>query len=124
MTFPKDWPPGCPSANTPDATGDVFRISKEDPVTAADMQTHHETGRLPRADSCLRCGLSVYQVLEDALYQQKLLPKLGNRIAKASLQSTHGKACLTKGQRPTHTTWWAYEGVDRAALFVVVQEMS
>ena len=29
----------------------------------------------------------------------------------------------TKGQQPTHTTWWAYVGVDRAALFAVVQEI-
>jgi hypothetical protein len=88
------------------------------------MQSHHETGKLPRADPCLRCGLSVFRELEDALNQQKLLPKLGNKIAKALLEAAHGKACLTKGQQPTHTTWWPYEGVDRAALFVVVQEVA
>ncbi len=124
MTFPKDWPSNCPSADTPDATGDVFRISKEDPVTQQDMLSHHETGKLPKADPCLRCGLSVFLELEDALNQQKLLPKLGNRIAKALLETNHGKACLTKGQQPTHTTWWPYEEVDRAALFVVVRDVS
>lgn len=124
MTFPQDWPFGCPPADTPDAAGDVFRIVKGNPVTPEDMQSHYETGRLPKADPCLRCGLSVFRELEDALNQQKLLPKLGNRIAKAPLEAAHGKACLTKGQQPTHTTWWSYEGVDRAALFLVVQEVA
>jgi hypothetical protein len=124
MTFPKDWPSGCPSPDTPDAAGDVFRIAKENPVTAGDMRSHHETGKLPRADPCLRCGLSVFRELEDAMNQQKLLPKLGNKIAKAMLEAAHGKACLTKGQQPTHTTWWPYEGVDRAVLFVVVMEVT
>jgi len=124
MAFPKDWPFGCPSADTPDAVGDVFRIAKANSVSAGDMRSHHETGKLPRADPCLRCGLSVFRVLEDALNQQKLLPKLGNRIAKALLEAAFGKACLTKGQQPTHTTWWPYEGVDRAAPFIVVQEVA
>ena len=88
------------------------------------MQSHHETGKLPKAEPCLRCGLSVFGGLEDALNQQELLPQLGNQIAKATLQATHGKACLTKGQQPTHTTWWPYEGVDRAEPFTVVQEVS
>ncbi len=124
MTFPKDWPSGCPSADTPDATGAVFRIVRGNPVAAEDVQSHHETGRLPKADPCLRCGLSVFRDLEDALNQQRLLPKLGNRIAKALLEGAHGKACPTKGQQPTHTTWWSYEDVDRAALFHVVQEVA
>src|SRR5438067_2416051 len=121
MTFPKDWPSGCPPADTPDAAGEVFRIVKGNPVMAADMESHYETGKLPRADPCLRCGLSLFRELDDALNQQRLLPKLGNRIAKALLVAAHGKAGLTKGQQPTHTTWWPYEGVDRAALFVVVK---
>ena len=124
MLFPTDWPPRCPSADTSDATGDVYRIVKENPVATGDMLTHHQTGKLPKADPCLRCGLSVFRLLEDALNQRQLLPKLGNRIAKGQLESAHGKACLTKGQQPTHTTWWPYVDVDRAALFVVVQEVA
>jgi hypothetical protein len=124
MTFPDDWPAGCPAANTPDAEGEVFRIVKENPVSVADMLSHHETGRLPKADPCLRCGLSVFRELEDALNQQRLLPKLGTRIAKAVLLPVHGKANLTKGQQPTHSTWWPYRDVERAQLFVVVQEVA
>jgi hypothetical protein len=124
MNFSKGWPPGCPSDDVPDAAGEVFRISKENPVTALSMESHHESGKLPKADPCLRCGLSVFRDLEDAINQRSLLPKLGNMIAKGVLLADHGKACFTKGQQPTHTTWWPYDGVDRAAIFVVIQDLS
>lgn len=124
MSFPKDWPVDCPAALVPDADGEVYRIVREKPATDEDMRTHHETGKLPKADPCLRCGLSVFRDLEDAINQQRLLPKLGRGIARALLTAVHGKACPTKGQQPTHTTWWPFEGVDRSALFEVVQELS
>ena len=124
MTFPDDWPKGCPSADTPDAEGDVFRIVKENPPTATDVLSHHETGRLPKADSCLRCGLSVFRLIEDARNQQKLMPKLGRWIAEGRLGAAHGKATRTKGQQPSHTTWWPYVGVDRVALFTVLQDVT
>ena len=124
MNFPTDWPPGCPADETPDAAGVVFRIAKANPVTAACMESHHESGKLPNADPCLRCGLSVFREEEDAINQQNLLPKLGRIIASLDLLAEHGKACLTKGQQPTHTTWWPYEGVDRASQFVVIRDLS
>lgn len=124
MIFPHGWPADCPSDDTPDANGEVFRIVRNNPVSAGDLLSHHESGKLPQADPCLRCGLSVFRVVEDAINQQRLLPKLGNRIAKALLLSDHGKACLTKGQQPTHTTWWPYAAVDRASLFAVVQKVA
>lgn len=124
MSFPTDWPHGCPADEVPDAEGVVFRITKANPVSASCMESHHETGRLPRADPCLRCGLSVFREIEDAINQQSLLPKLGKMIAQGDLLAEHGKACFTKGQQPTHTTWWPYEGVDRAAQFVVVRELT
>lgn len=102
----------------------MFRISKEKPVTAACMKSHYETGKLPKADPCLRCGLSVFREIEDAINQQGLMPKLGNKIAKAELLAEHGKAVPTKGQQPSHTTWWPCDGVDRASLFCVIQELS
>ena len=122
MTFPSDWPTGCPATDVPQAQGDVFRIVKGDPVTTEDMLSHHETGKMPMADPCRRCGLSVFLVVEDALHQQKLIPRLGTKIAKAVLEAVHGKARQTG--TPTHTTWWPFEGVDRAKLFTVVQEVA
>ncbi len=124
MTFPDDWPKGCPPDEAEDAYGEVFRIVRDYPPSNSDMMSHHETGRLPKAPPCLRCGLSVFLVEEDAVNQQQLLPKLGKRIANATLNATHGKISLTPGQQPTHTTWWPCTIVDRAALFVVAKEVT
>ncbi len=123
MTFPQDWPNGCPATDVPGADGIVYRIVKVSPPTATDMLSHHESGRLPTANPCLRCGLSVFGILEDARNQRQLMPKLGGWIARGTLTPTHGKAHRTPGQQPSHTTWWPYEGVDRAAIFSVIPEV-
>lgn len=86
------------------------------------MQSHHESGRLPRADPCLRCGLSVFREIDDVLNQHRLMPRLGNYIFAAQLSPEHGKADYTKGHQPSHTTWWPYESVDRLRLFEFVQK--
>ena len=122
LSFPQGWPDQCPPNDAVDADGIVFRIVKTDPITAADMASHHETGKLLKAPPCLRCGLSVFRELQDAFHQRQLFPKLGKLIAKAALQAAHGKTKLTEGRQPTHTTWWPYEGVDRASLFALVAE--
>lgn len=122
MNFPADWPSNCPPADAVDADGVVFRIVKNDPPLAADFATHRETGRLKTAPECLRCGLSVFRDLCDAVHQRLLLPKLGPWIAQATLASNHGKTKSTAGQQPTHTTFWTFEGMDRAALFAIVVE--
>ena len=124
MTFPDDWPDGCPGADVPEADGVLFRIVKNDPSKPHDLRSHHETGRLPRADPCLRCGLSVFGELGDAQNQRSLMPRLGRWIATGTLQSDHGKACLTPGSQPTHTTWWPCVGVDRVVLFSVIEEVA
>lgn len=122
MNFPADWPSDCPPADAVDAEGIVFRIVKNNPPLGADFATHREMGRLKTAPQCLRCGLSVFRELRDAVHQRLLLPKLGQWIAIASLAGNHGKTKVTAGQQPTHTTFWSYEGVDRAALFAIVLE--
>jgi hypothetical protein len=105
-----------------DADGEVFRLVNNDPPAMVDVASHAETGRLPKAPACLRCGLSVFRELRDAIHQRLLLPKLGRLIARAMLKAEHGKTRLTTGRQPTHTTWWAYESVNRAALFSVLTE--
>lgn len=120
--FPADWPENCPPNDAVDADGIVFRIVKAKPVTADDMASHHETGKLLKAPACLRCGLSVFREIQETLHQRQLFPKLGNLIAIATLQATHGKTKLTDGKQPTHTTWWPFEGIDRASLFSLVAE--
>lgn len=119
MRFPSTWPENCPPDDAREAGGVVFRLVKHDPPIAEDLATHGETNRLPKAPACLRCGLSVFREVGDAVHQRLLLPKLGDFIARADLKPEHGKTKLTEGRQPTHTTWWVYEGVDRASLFAV-----
>jgi hypothetical protein len=122
MEFPGDWPSDCPPADAEDAAGEVFRVVKNDPASDGDLATHRETGKLPNAPACLRCGLSVFRNAGEAIHQRELLPKLGSLIAKATLQPIHGKCKLTAGRQPTHTTWWPYVGVNRTSLFSVIKE--
>lgn len=122
MNFPSTWPIDCPPIDASEAAGEVFRIVKHEPPSAADMASHMETGRLPKAPTCLRCGLSLFREIQDAFHQRLLLPKLGSLIASATLTADHGKTKLTAAKQPTHTTWWPFEGVNRAGLFSVIRE--
>src|SRR3954464_12015588 len=120
MTFPDDWPRDCPPTDALDASGRVYRRVKTDPPGAGDFATHRETGKLPRAPECLRCGLSVFRDLVEVDHQRRLFPRLGQFIAQADLEAGDGKTRLTTGQQPSHTTWWAYQEADRASLFIIV----
>lgn len=122
MNFPANWPEDCPPRDALDAEGDVFRIVNHDPPITEDVATHFETGRLPKAPQCLRCGLSVFRDVRDAIHQRLLMPKLGRFIAGARLKAEHGRTKLTSGQQPTHTTLWTYDEINRTIVFAVVRE--
>jgi hypothetical protein len=58
-TFPADWADiGCPPADAEDASGEVFRIAKNDPPTDEDFLSYHEMG-ITRGPEILRRGLSI-----------------------------------------------------------------
>lgn len=120
--FPNEWPEGCPPGDALDASGVIFRIVNNNPPVSADFVTHFESGKLPKAPECLRCGLSVFQEIRDAIHQRQLLPKLGRLIAQGMLSAEHGKTKLTTGKQPTHTTWWPYRDTDRASIFSIAPE--
>ena len=122
QAFPAGWPPGCPPDDAVDAGGVAFRIVNNDPPAAGDFVTHWESGRMRQAPECLRCGLSVFLEMGDALHQRRLLPKLGRLTARGTLGADHGKTKLTTGRQPTHTTWWPYRDVDCASLFTIARE--
>ena len=118
MQFPKSWPPDCPPADAQDAQGEHFRVASSNPPGADDFKSCAELGKFPKADPCKRVGLSLLRTLDDAIHQTKLFPMRGNLIFRGDLNPSHGKTLLTKGRLPTHTTWWPFEGIDRAAPFV------
>ena len=121
MGFPTDWPEGCPPEGTQDAGGNVYRVVRGNPCCAEDFASHFELGKMPHAPACLRCGLSVFRDGSDAVHMSRKYPKMGSLLARGALTADHGKAMLTTGQRPTHTTWWPYLGVVREAMFTVVE---
>ena len=120
MQFPNNWPENCPPADAVIAEGEVYRIVCNAPPNNSDFQTHFETGKMPKGDLCLRCGLSVFRIAIDAVHMRNKYPKLGNQIAKGTLQKNHGKTKQTGTS--SHTTWWIYENVDRASLFTCVTD--
>jgi hypothetical protein len=121
MSFADDWPENCPPTDAEEAAGMVYRLAHGNPMLASDVQTHHETGKLPNAPACPRCGLSVFRTKEDAEHQYRAYPKLGDFVACGELRSEHGVTKLTQGKQPTHTTWWSFEGVARAEVFISVE---
>jgi hypothetical protein len=122
LKFSEQWPPNCPPNDAIDASGIVYRLVNHDPPQSDDFQTHFETGKLPKGPPCMRCGLSVFRTLHDAVHLRKLFSRLGKWIAMATLSTLQRKTKLTSGSQPTHTTWWVYDGVERASLFSVVEE--
>jgi hypothetical protein len=119
MQFPSDWPPGCPPEDAVDADGPVYRLVKSNPATPDDMQSHHEKQTMLNHPACLRCGLSVFRTRGDAEHQHAAYPKLGKFVASGTLRPEHGKVKQTG--RPTHTTWWVYDGVDRLAVITAIE---
>jgi hypothetical protein len=103
-----------------DAEGTVFRIVDHNPPAAEDFLTNFETGAFPHRPACLRCGLSVHRILADAIHTKMKYPKLGSRIARGMLANGCGKTKQT-GQA-SHTTWWVYQGVNRASIFTLIAE--
>lgn len=120
MQFPSDWPESCPPGDAVDADGEVFRIVSRVPLAAEDFLTSFENGAFPHRPPCLRCGLSVHQILSDAIHTRTKYPKLGSRIARATLAKDFGKMKPTGAG--SHITWWVYKGVNRAGLFSLVVE--
>jgi hypothetical protein len=118
VTFPSSWPQDCPPKDAESASGVVFRVAKTNPPSREDFKSHEELGKKSNGSQCLRVGLSVFQTFDDAEHLTQLIPKLGRYVLRGQLQPSNGVVKQTPGrQHPTHTTWWPYDGVDRAELF-------
>lgn len=127
LGFPADYPGGCPLEGSAPASGDHFRCTRNNPPTPADFLSMHELNRPIRgnkpADVCKSRGLSVFRLIEHARHQLELLPVLGPYIACRTLGEYHGLTKPTPAKdRPSHTTWWPYDGVERHDGFVVVEQ--
>lgn len=119
--FPDYFPSGCPPATAKDSSGECFRIVKTSPMTDDDFKSYKELDKLPNANQCKRCGVSVFDSAANAKFHLDLRPDLGTVIAKATLDNSHGKLSDASGSGSGHMEWWPYAHVNRRALF---QEMS
>jgi hypothetical protein len=125
MPFPANFPADCPLAHAADCNGAVFMAFKHLPISANQCLTQAERGRAANvqgADLCKRHGLSVFPSVDACKHQIELFPRIGTHVGHALLDPTHGLLAATPTQNPGHMTWWVFEGVERHALFNVVEE--
>ena len=99
--FPSDWPSCCPPADAEPAAGTLYRILAHQPPSEDDFRSHRELGKLPHAEPCQRCGMSVFRERTHAIHQQRLFPRLGRFLARGSLSGHHGCTKLTPGKFPS-----------------------
>lgn len=127
MGFPSTFPPDCPLQTATDCNGEVYMVFKETSISAEHCYSQAERGRATTATgdgTCTRHGLSVFPTLKGCQHQRDLMPFLGQHIGVASLSIEHGKLAPTpSGKNPEHMTWWSYEGIERHALFSIVEEV-
>ena len=126
MTFPEDWPEGCPPADSSIANAIVIRIVQNNPPTIRDFSSFVELGRQlnsPVDCPCMPLGLSMFLSRDDAIWMSRKYPRLGRYLAMGQPSIADGTVKLTKGQRPTHTTWWPSNECERLGVFGNCEEI-
>jgi hypothetical protein len=122
--FPNHWPRDCPPSSAEDAQGVVYRICRQNPPGQSDFQSQAELGKSSKGDECMRHGLSVFRNPAEAIHVTALFPRLGTLVFRGELSPPLGKIKATPNKhRPSHTTWWPCEGIDRAAPFRLMHEV-
>jgi hypothetical protein len=120
MTFPSDWPEGCPSRDAQPASGEVFACCATNPPGPLDFRTAHDRGYRPDSDPCQRRGLSVSLTRTDAESVRERFPRKYKFVVVAKLRPEHGRIMPTQGPTNTHHTLWKYEHVSFHTLFQVL----
>jgi hypothetical protein len=121
LTFPSDWPEGCPPEDAQPARGEVFTCCRTNPPGEMDFRTAYERGYRPDGDQCQRCGLSVSLTRSDAEAIKELFPRKNKFIVVAKLHPEHGRLKPTPGPGNTHHTLWKYENASFHTLFQVLE---
>lgn len=121
--FSANLPDNCPPQEAIDAEGKVYRVCLQNPPLQRDFQNHAELGKQSNGDQCMRHGLSVFRNYAEAHHLTLLFPKLGKLVLGGELTPKEGKVKPTPAKaRPSHTTWWPYEGIERSANFKIAKE--
>lgn len=119
MTFP-DCPADCPPPTASEGPKELFRLVDNSPPTYADFLTCLELGKHAEEDACLRCAISTYNSLNNAIRLRKQVPFF--RRQKIAVGIVPVGAGLMKRTRssPGHWSWWPAKGYQRHATFGVV----
>ena len=126
MPWPDYFPDDCPPQDAQPATGDVYRVVKQNPPESRDFiplrkKNNGDFGE----DECKVCGLSVFRRFEDAVEMKNRERGMKNRlIAKGTLSPDLGKIKHTRSSKPygkSHHTWWVPTEVEPWSVFHVVQ---
>jgi len=119
MNFPANWQ-NCPPDDASPAAGIYFRVGRGTIPVEDDFRSQAELGKALDGDECLRQGLSTLREYADAVHLRRVNPRLGSIIYKGELNSSYGKSKLTSSRKsPSHTTLWAYIGINKASFFAV-----
>ena len=126
MQYPDYFPDDCPPEDAQPATGDVYRVVKQNPPNSRDFIPFREKqSRDFGKDECKACGLSVFINFEDAVDMKNRRGGMKNRlIAKGTLNPDLGKIKHTPSNEPygeSHHTWWVPAEAEPWNAFHVVQ---
>jgi hypothetical protein len=114
--WPDDWPANCPPPDAGALPLTAYRVTDNDPPTAADFQTWFEKGKEKPGKECECRGVSVFFDVRDAKHHRSLFR--GGFIAEGDLPDDSGKAKNTESRRfPSHVTWWVKKGLSREHFF-------
>lgn len=121
LSFPADWPPGCPPNESTKPDGLFYRAVKSNPPTGMDFLSWHEQNRQPEADPCRRVGVSVLSGLSDAKYYRMKYRK-HKYIACGYLDSDQDRIHPTPTDTfSSHHTWWTHTNTGREAYFTILE---
>ena len=131
LTWPVDFPDGCPPEQSAPSGGVYFRIVKTDPPGLSDFVSAYHQKR-PAANLeinrgsrtlCETMGLSVYADPTDAILCAGQFPKLGTLIARVNLTPQSGKLLGTGRPSNSHHTWWMVHGFNPIGCSEVVDSL-
>jgi len=126
MPWPDFFPSDCPPDKANACDAEVYRLVAGDSPTDRDFVSNWELfpKKYTEAERCKACGLSVHTSQEGVESVRKIFGFFRNhRIAVGILRSDHGRMCTSPPDAAdSHCTWWAYDGVDKKALFQIVDE--
>lgn len=119
-----DWyPEGCPPEGYTPRELFVYRCAETKPHSNKDFVPHYQREEKDWGKKLFdSCGLSCFTEWKDVVDLKNKLPKFKCIISGTILKEMGVVAETPSKRRPSHVTWWVYEGVEAHRLFTVCEE--